>query len=309
MRRANRSALFAAVVIAASLGACGGAAVAADLKVATWNLDWLTFRHAGAPELPSTVAGRDPADFDVLAHYAVHLDADVVALEEVDGPGPATRLFPPGRYQVEMTGDAVVQRVGLAVRRGIGIERHPDLAALDVEPDGARYRLRSGLDATLTFPDGAALRVLAVHLKSGCWSAAEDGEAKAACTLLTRQLPVLAGWIAARRREGVAFLVLGDFNRRLVAGDRVLAALDAAAPLRSATAGASSPCWDGEDFIDQILAGGAAASWMEPASLRVLTYRGVDPSRKDHISDHCPVSVHFALPDAGPSATGTASSR
>jgi endonuclease/exonuclease/phosphatase family metal-dependent hydrolase len=300
-------ALLCAAAFAACVSVCSQAA-SRDLKVATWNLDWLTFRHAGDPELPSDVGGRDPADFEVLAAYAARLDADVVAIEEVDGPAPAARLFPPDRYQVEMTGDGVTQRVGLAVRRGIDVERHPDLGALDVEPR-ARHRLRSGLDATLVFPGGIAVRVLAIHLKSGCWSEDEDREARPACDLLSRQVPVLADWIAARRREGVAFLVLGDFNRRLVQGDRVLAALDEAAPLASATAGASSPCWDGEDFIDHILAGDAAASWMEPGTLRVLTYRGMDPSRKDHVSDHCPVSVHFALPDAIPAATGTAGRR
>ena len=304
---ARLRALLCAAALAAGAPVCSPAA-SRELKVATWNLDWLTFRHAGDPDLPSDVAGRDPADFDVLASYAGRLDADVVAIEEVDGPAPAARLFPPDRYRVEMTGDGVIQRVGLAVRRGIEVERHPDLRALDVEP-AALHRLRSGLDATLTFAGGVAVRVLAIHLKSGCWSEEEDRKARPACALLSRQIPVLADWITARRREGVPFLVLGDFNRRLVQGDRVLAALNQAAPLASATAGASSPCWDGEDFIDHILAGDAAASWMEPGTLRVLTYRGIDPSRKDHISDHCPVSVHFALPDASPAATGTAGRR
>ncbi len=278
-----------------------GPASAAEIKVATWNLDWLTLRQAGDPALPADVGGRAPGDFDVLARYAAHLDADVVALEEVDGAAPAGKLFPATRYQVLMTGDDVVQRVGLAIRDGITVERHPDVTALDVEP-AARHRLRSGLDVTLVI-GGVGLRVLAVHLKSGCWSAREEREGRQACEDLDRQVPVLSAWIAARRTEGVPFVVLGDFNRRLVEGDRVLAALDAAAPMTSATWGLSSPCWDGEDFIDQILAGGAASRWMEPGSLRVLTYRGADPSRKDHLSDHCPVSVRFAWP-AGTAAAG-----
>ena len=270
---------------------------AGEIKVATWNLDWLPLRPAGDPELP------EPGDFEVLAGYASRLDADVVALEEVDGTAPAQRLFPPDRYLVLMTDDHVVQRVGLAVRRGIAVERHPDVTALDVEP-GARHRLRSGLDATLGL-NGIRLRVLAVHLKSGCWSPREEREGKPACLDLDRQVPVLAAWIAARRSEGVPFLVLGDFNRRLVPGDRVLAALNQAAPLVSATSGLSSPCWDGEDFIDQILAGDDASDWVRAGSLRVLTYRGADPARKDHISDHCPVSIRLALPGG----TGTGGNR
>jgi hypothetical protein len=51
-----------------------------------------------------------------------------------------------------------------------------------------------------------------------------------------------------------------------------------------------------ENFIDHILAGGAAANWMRTDTLRVLTYRETDQSWKDRLSDHCPVSVRLAVP-------------
>lgn len=77
--------------------------------------------------------------------------------------------------------------------------------------------------------------------------------------------------------------------------DGLLAALQQAAPLARATEGHDSPCWGGEHFIDHILAGGAARNWLDPASLRVLVYsEGTD--RKEHLSDHCPVSARFHLP-------------
>ncbi len=53
----------------------------ADLKVATWNLDWLTTRSAGDPILPSDVKPRAEADFARLAEYARTLDADLIAIE------------------------------------------------------------------------------------------------------------------------------------------------------------------------------------------------------------------------------------
>ena len=59
----------------------------------------------------------------------------------------------------------------------------------------------------------------------------------------------------------------------------------------------SSPCWGNESFIDHILAGGAAAAWMRPDTLRVLTFRETDPAWKDRLSDHCPVSVRFLVPE------------
>ena len=60
-------------------------AQAADLKIATWNLNWLTTRALGDPALPSDVTPRQPADFDRLRAYADQLDADVIAIQEVDG--------------------------------------------------------------------------------------------------------------------------------------------------------------------------------------------------------------------------------
>ena len=66
---------------------------AADLKIATWNLDWLTTRAAGDRGLPADVVPRSAADLDLLATYARDLNADVVAIEEVDGWAAAVKLF------------------------------------------------------------------------------------------------------------------------------------------------------------------------------------------------------------------------
>lgn len=265
------------------------AARAADLKVATWNLDWLTTRQAGDRALPRDVTPRSADDFDRLARYARALNADVVAIEEVDGWSVASRLFPRDRYSIHMTHDHVVQRVGIAVRRSLHYDVNPDVTGLGFG------HLRSGADITLHL--GAAdLRVLAVHLKKGCrdrWAVAGS----LACRELRDQAQLLADWIAARRQEGAAFLILGDFNRIMDGNDAVLASLRQAAPLVRATEGRSSPCWGNESFIDHILAGGAAAAWMRPETLRVLRYRETDPAWKDRLSDHCPVSVRLAVPD------------
>ncbi len=265
------------------------------IKIATWNVEWLTQRKAGDPALPDDAKPKRDEDIAVLAGYASQLDAAAVALEEVDDPALVARIFPPPRYRVLITSDRdVVQRVALAVREDVPVVQHPDFAALDVSLPGHRH-LRTGLDATLTL-HGVAVRVLAVHLKSGCWEGPLADSPKGACKALTAQLPVLESWIAARKAEGVPFLVLGDFNRRLKADDVFLAGLEHTAPMALATAGHASPCWGGEDFIDHILAGGAAAQWMVPQSLRVLVYRETTPEMKERLSDHCPVSVRFAVP-------------
>ena len=137
--------LLALVLIAA----CGSAR-ARELKIATWNMEWLTLRPAGDPILPPELTPKRGEDRALLRRYALALDADVVALQEVDGPEVAAEVFPPDRYALYFTHDRVVQRVGFAVRRGIEVRQNPDLVALDVEPF-ARFRLRSGADITLNF--------------------------------------------------------------------------------------------------------------------------------------------------------------
>lgn len=268
---------------------------AAELKLATWNLEWLTARPAGDPALPSDVVPKRPEDVARLRQYAADLNADVIAMQEVDGPAMAARIFPPDRYAIHMTQDRVVQRVGIAVRRGIPFTVNPDLVGLDVYPH-ARYTLRSGADVTLKLP-GGFLRVLAVHLKSGCFEGRLTYRRNRACETLARQVPPLRGWIAERRAEGVPFVIMGDFNRRMDIRDPFFRDLERSAPLALATEGRLSPCWGGERFIDHIVAGGAARAWMQPQTLRVLLFAESGQQWKERLSDHCAVSVRFNIPD------------
>ena len=267
---------------------------AVELKIATWNLEWLTLRTAGDPILPEGVIPKRAEDRAVLRRYAQYLDADIVAVQEVDGPEVLRDIFTPDRYAIYMTGDAVVQRTGFAVRRGLEVQHNPDLTGLDIYPD-ARFRLRSGADITVVLP-GGRLRLLDVHLKTGCHDKRLTDHSRN-CATLARQVAPLGGWLAQRRAEGVPFVLLGDFNRVMDGDDDLLAALNAVTPLARATEGYSTSCWGGNTFIDHILAGGAARAWMERDTLRVMTYRETEPEAKERLSDHCAVSVRFRLPD------------
>lgn len=271
-------------------------AAAVELKIATWNIEWLTLRTAGDRALPRNVVPKDAAARAMLRRYAEELAADVVALQEVDGAQAAATVFAPDRYALHFTRDRVVQRVGFAVRTGLRFTANPDLAALNVTPD-APNPLRSGADITLDLPGGAKLRLLSLHLKSGCKEDRLSSNARPQCAPLRLQLAALQGWIAQRRQESAAFLLLGDFNRWMHPREEFWTGLEQAAPLLRPTAGVSSPCWGGGGFIDHIIAGGAARGWMQPGSLRVTVFREQGAEWRARLSDHCPVSVRLAVPD------------
>lgn len=262
---------------------------AREIKLSTWNIAWLTAKADGHPALPRGFRARSGEDLARLRHYADRLDADILALQEVDGHLAAARVLDATRYAFHFTAEPDVQRPGFAIRRGIPWRANPDLVALDLAPD-ARLSLRRGADITVTIA-GRALRLLNVHLRAGCIRDDPAGSARVQCAELAEQVHHVAAWIGARRAAGEAFAVLGDFNRRMDEDDAVFATLARAAPLLRATAGLSNPCWGGRIFIDHILLGGAARTWFVPGSLRVLVYRETGRAFRERLSDHCPVSV------------------
>lgn len=288
LRAARLALLFVTVSVAASVTAPAGAA---ELKLATWNIAWLTTKPTGHPDLPENVRARAAADLALLRDYARRLAADVIALQEVDGPEAAALVLPPAEWTVFFPDESDVQRVAVAVRRGLPARRHPDLAGLDLNPR-ARYSLRRGVDVTVGEGD-AALRVLSVHLNAGCREPDDEGRA---CDNLARQAAILAAWIGERQAAGEAFAVAGDFNRRMDRDPVILPALERAAPLTRTTAGRSNPCWGGRPFIDHILLGGPARARLVPDSLRVLVYAERAAEYRARLSDHCPVSVTLRDP-------------
>lgn len=266
---------------------------AKDIRIATWNMGWLTLRASeinGPNRDPNrAVYQRSDADFAKLKAYAKQLDADIVALQEVDTLTAATKVFDPTEYDIVLADETDFQRAGWAIRKTVRYTRLPDLAALDIH-DGKRWSLRKGVDVLFHLPSGD-LRALAVHLKSGCFSPKSQNDA---CPVLGEQMPIVSTWIDQRQAEGASLLVAGDFNRRLNKEDPLWKVLDdGPAPLVLATEGKANVCWAGEypDFIDQLVLGGPAVSRIKPESFRVLTYTETEKADKKRISDHCPVSV------------------
>lgn len=265
------------------------------LTVAAWNMEHL------AEVDGSGCRPRTEADYAAMRGYVTGLDADVIAFQEVESKAAAERVFDPAIYTVVIE-DRVgtdrggecrgregltinAQRTGFAIRKGLAFERRPDFTALQV---GDRD-LRSGVDLIVRPRDGAPIRVLSVHLKSGCSS----GDRNEACPVLFQQVLAMERWIDQRATEGIRFAVLGDFNRRLaIPSEAVWAEWDDASPPNADLALASgdrparcNPRY--RDFIDFIVLDPPATADLQRFEERTFVGEG--------LSDHCAISASLTL--------------
>lgn len=264
-----------------------------SIKLSTWNLEWLLDQSAPASQnAPADIPPRTVGDYALLAAYAAQLHPDLAALQETDSARSISRIFSPHDYSIFITDDRVLQHPALALRTGLATTtRHPDLRELDTNPPGSPHHLRSGLDMTVHFAH-ADLRVLVVHLKTGCWDDPPE-QTRHACPLLAAQFRALAQWVRTRTQSGEAFAIMGDFNRRLTASDPFFLTLQENTRLDLVTSGLASPCLGGSYFIDHIILGGPAMGWKDPASLSVMP---IPQGQGLQLSDHCPVSITLHIP-------------
>lgn len=300
------------------------ALAARELEIATWNLEWLIapavlreLRPTCVPpdsqlrsqerRLPCDVAygkERGAGDFAALARYARRLDADVIALQEVDGPEAARLVFP--GYSFCFTGRRALQNTGFAIRPGVQHRCGADARGISLDDT-----LRRGAELVL-FPGTAnELRLLSIHLKSGCAREPLDS-GRDACTDLARQTVALASWVDSQARQGRRFAILGDFNRDLLHeaqgtapprqirqiwttiddGDPPEADLTNAlqgVPFIGCAAGAPY-----RSYIDFIVLSRTLGKALVPGSFERVTY---DPSDvwRFRLSDHCPLAVRIRL--------------
>ena len=274
------------------------AGLAGELRIAAWNLEHLDDTDGEG------CLGRTGAHYAAIAHQIEALNADIVAVQEVENEAAARRVFPASHWDVAMSSRPPIENprrcwdrpearlghlaTGFAIRRGIAWHRNEDLRALGI---GNAFQ-RWGTDITVTEGD-QELRLLSVHLKSGCWGAKQDGDTKRkkTCAVLRAQIGHLKAWADARRAEGTAFVILGDFNRRLAQkgdwGWELLA--PPSATLRLLTKDVAFRCDPRfRAFIDHMVVGGGAEGLLVPGSFREIPRHGTHP-------DHCAMSADFRI--------------
>ena len=299
------AALVVLIGVPLLLAGCRGAGMipapldAVHLRIATWNLE-----HLNDTDDAGCVP-RDQADYDAIAERIREIGPDVVAFQEVENMDAALRVFPATHWRVEVSMRPVPaeaprecwglagkyvhqQATGFAIRKEIAYQRNEDLESLG---DPAPYN-RWGTDITVALGD-RHLRLLSVHLKSGCWSAEQDASESRAetCATLRDQILELRSWAHRRQDAGTAFAILGDFNRRLAISDdwawRELS--PKSSPLDLLTADIETRCDPRfDEFIDHIVLDAAAAALLVPESTREWPRHGDHP-------DHCAVTADLRV--------------
>ena len=267
------------------------------LRIATWNLE-----HLNDTDDAGCVP-REPADYDAIAERIREIDPDVVAFQEVENTDAARRVFPAMHWHVEVSARPETpvarecwgrpgnylhhQATGFAIRKEIVYQRNDDLQSL-----GDSASDRWGTDITVIFGD-RQLRLLSLHLKSGCWSAEQDSNPSRTqtCNTLRDQIEEVRAWAGRREEDGTAFGILGDFNRRLAVSDdwawRELS--PESSPLDLLTAEIEYQCDPRfEEHIDHIVLDADAAALLVPESTREWPRRGDHP-------DHCAVSADLQV--------------
>jgi len=295
------------------------------VRVASWNLEYLVTPathqalRATCAEQGGMVGGDDRTlpcaitkhvprtaeDYASLRHYAAQMRADIVALQEVDGPEAAAQVFP--GYDYCFSTRAHTQKNGFAIRRGL-----PHRCEAEYEPLSLDNAVRRGVVVTFFPGTTQEFRLMSVHLKSGC-PAGPLTAAGRNCELLSRQVAPLEAWIEGEAAASHRFGLLGDFNRRFTietgpARDaegrqlNVYAEIDDGQPAASKLTNVTGrekflPCTtDSEyrEYIDNILLGrDLAKSVVKKSFVRVVFN---DADAKSHwLSDHCPVGIELRL--------------
>ncbi|WP_261316712.1 hypothetical protein [Rhizobium leguminosarum] len=346
-------------------------AVAAEFTLGNWNIQTLVY-----PGDPKTVFPddhiRSSEDYADLKHWRDAVSADVMFLQEVTSPAALDTVFPvaegwehcisgqfaeaegqtiapvctkSGMTAVKPTTATRVQYPAVALRPNAELEiiSAADYKPLDVtfDDNGTIRRIRWGLDLTIRSPAGSTLRVLDVHLKSGCfddfisfrlWNTdpAAGQPASRACDTLGQQMYPLRKWIEARETAGEAWMIVGDFNRRLDAQpgaipDEVWIALsgysaDKTGHDRDPRSDIQlfrqpyenmSTCWrefrqpnpsgianpDAYNIlpIEFFIYGTRAATMIVPESEKQFPWANPTPADKMRLSDHCPSSLAIKM--------------
>ena len=274
---------------------------AQEIRFISWNIEHL------AEENGKGCVPRHDSDYVKLQEFAVGLNADVVALQEVENMAAVARVFPENNWDIILSMrpasrtyscrgsgfESTQQRVAIALRKGLIYEDLGSFEELGLKREGLRYGVQIRI-----LGEKDTVDVMAVHLKSGCFVDDFSSSDRSACEVLEEQVPVLDHWIETHVSNKQKFVVLGDFNHRLANDENKMwhilseiqgAPLDISNSMQNLAG--CHPRYP--EPIDHILMGPEASKLRVAGSEAVHYFPKKSEERRvdDMLSDHCPISV------------------
>ncbi|MBD1572528.1 endonuclease/exonuclease/phosphatase family protein [Vibrio sp. S17_S38] len=183
-----------------------------NLKVATWNLEWLTTK----PSSKISKSMRSAQDFSALNEKFRDMQLDVLAFQEVDSVaaikkvvGPFYNIYLSDRAKPEFYSKQfpdLNQYTGFAISQKWHVSDPTDLI---LSPNS---KLRFGSYVVLQQIGEPNVHLLSVHLKQGCIGKMSR---KKTCRELIQQGKKLNLWMKERIKNKETFIMMGDFNHNL----------------------------------------------------------------------------------------------
>ena len=167
---------------------------AQEIRFASWNIEHL------AEENGTGCVPRHDSDYLKLQEFAIGLNADVVALQEVENLAAVARIFPENNWNIILSmrpasrtyscrgsgSESTQQRVAIAIRKGLTYKNLWSFEELAIKREGLRYGVQIRILGEIDTVD-----VMAVHLKSGCFIDDFSSSERSACEVLEKQVPFL----------------------------------------------------------------------------------------------------------------------
>ena len=278
---------------------------AQEIRFASWNIEHL------AEENGTGCVPRHDSDYLKLQEFAIGLNADVVALQEVENLSAVARIFPENNWNIILSmrpasrtyscrgsgSESTQQRVAIAIRKGLTYKNLGSFEELAIKREGLRYGVQIRILGEIDTVD-----VMAVHLKSGCFIDDFSSSERSACEVLEKQVPVLDQWIEDHVLNEQKFVVLGDFNHRLANEEnkmwQILSEIQGV-PLEISNSMQDimgcHPRYPAP--IDHIIMGPEASRLKVVGSEAVHYFpkKSEEMVEDDMLSDHCPISIVLKL--------------
>lgn len=187
-------------------------------------MQWLSLK-------PTSPIKRSAIDYDALQQLFMTYSPDILAFQEVDSADALYRVIDKQQYKIYLSDrshhpqDSFKinnQYTGFAIKRNMIVNDLSDLSQLSSPAIASgitmpfKNKLRYGSIVEIII-NQQSIRVLNLHLKSGCFTEQQLSKQKSkACITLAQQLTLIKQWVKDQQRLSQTFIIVGDLNHQII---------------------------------------------------------------------------------------------